>query len=340
MLKSHKRLIAATFIFLALLFPYYHKNDVKFTSATHSQAFTEIIKCTDISDGYSCFLLHKPALVKEMRSSSPVVYNIFSSCLEMIEPSNDTKTLLQIQNCFHQANLVELESSSNYTFAITILILFQILQALYFHKKFDNFKFKWNDFEISLSQVIQAVEQLKLDFQFSINCIYGRLNKGGDINNFITELQGSYKYYAKELSKMKFFVYNMEFMVVKDDDIEVEMLPTPETSPVSAPEYPAAAPQYPATASQSNFVHNKLESINSIENSPKDSLSVKSRIPKASMAANLTPAPDLKYRDIKTTDEKGNKFKRLFIPNRGWVSRNAIKREIELYGLNSSIVYT
>lgn len=144
-----------------------------------------------------------------------------------------------------------------------------------------------------------------IEYNSSIKNIHGRLNRG-DIKKQLDSLNTNYLTLNHECNVLKYELYNMKgedmLIIPNDDDIYI---PNKITSPSWQPT-PGTNPT------------KKCHAIITPQVKPKSS-------------------EFLRYKDIRKYDRNNKKFKRVYIPQRGWVSMNVFELEESLFGPETEI---
>ncbi|ODV67783.1 hypothetical protein HYPBUDRAFT_107183 [Hyphopichia burtonii NRRL Y-1933] len=295
-------------------------------------------------------------------------------CLDTVSKNpNDLTLLLNVQTCFHQSDLLDRAiefnqtSSGNSWFVITGVIVSIFIQLFISIHSFITFIFK----DKHNSMVSKEVNYLKESFAFINNKfnqlledlknliitensdmknLQGRLNKNGDIRREIDNLFCKVNDLVDESNQMKNFIYsNLNEKSTTIAILPPKELPKPSPKP-KEPSFDISTAQ--GRAKWKEYINKSMQS-KSMQDKPGQKpmqkpmqKPIQKPIQKPLQNNKILTSIDaknhenenhpLRYCDVaKYGDNK--KFKRVFIPARGWVSMKQFELEESIHGSSSMV---
>ncbi|ODQ81551.1 hypothetical protein BABINDRAFT_57997 [Babjeviella inositovora NRRL Y-12698] len=203
-----------------------------------SQAFAAIVECTDTANGVGCFSKHRGALKKEARGKLSVISQAqIEDCLDLASKNaNDLALILNIQTCFHQADILERATQFNRTsnthswwsiIGVSISLFIQVFIALHGFITFvlrSKETEKQNTTIRNLAENAEHMNEKQISIYKSVSSLtssvnsetknlQGRLNKGGDVRRELERVSLGVAENFEDIQKLKSLV-----AVVEEED--------------------------------------------------------------------------------------------------------------------------
>lgn len=344
-----------------------------------SLVFQKILECTDIVDGNSCFKDNKQQLIDEFYLKNKFAHDQWESCINVIGDNSDINILLNIQKCYHQADLVSKITDNGAKYLMIVLginMLIQVIVAIHIIIGYAIRNSDHNDqirtvahvkeavktLDRQVNVTIEKVSNLEIQYTAAIKNVMGRLNRGGDIKRELEFLRSNYYEFNNEMNKFKIEFFSK----IGRDFFVLPPTASPGTTPTSIPSSInsnpgpisgtgpivsrpiAGKPQKsteiftPPKKSSRSIVGGAKSEPKASENIPPrfDILTASGRELFKHYLQNQNQNQPLKYKDVNRIDPATTKrYKRVFIRNRGWVSLKQLESEETQYGLNNVIVH-
>lgn len=262
--------------------------------------------------------------------------------------AHDVALLLNIQTCYHQADVLDRAVEFNQTTGagtswgmIAGLILNVFIQLLISVHLLVNYLVQSkseevvdNKFKIVFDS-IGSLNQKTADLDGSVahqrsetRYLLARLNSGDvkkDISNTIYNLNNL----VTQFNYLKSYIYNEQQQQQQQQQFAILPTPSPQTS--VAPAAPAApSPKSPSFDITCTAGRTQLKNYLKLKSS-------NCNLGPTSTKENVEELPQLRYNEIKKYGPDNQKFKRVFIPRRGWVAMRRFEEEAALYGGDSYI---
>lgn len=248
--------------------------------------------------------------------------------------------LLNIQTCYHQADVLDRAVEFNQTTGagtswgmIAGLILNVFIQLLISVHLLVNYLVQSkseevvdNKFKIVFDS-IGSLNQKAADLDGSVahqrsetRYLLARLNSG-DVKKDISTTIYNLNSLVTQFNYLKSYIYN-------EQQQQFAIVPTPSPQTPAAPAAPSPkSPSFDITCTAGrtqlkNYLKLKSSNCNLGTTSTKE---------------NVEELPQLRYNEIKKYAPDNLKFKRVFIPRRGWVAMRRFEEEAALYGGDSYV---
>lgn len=281
--------------------------------------------------------------------NNPMAQTEWQSCMEVIGFNSDINLLLNIQKCYHLGDLLQQTNPAKtpdprLSWILTVNLIVQAVIACHAFLSYNKDTHELDQTKqmiIGCEKVITSIEErgcqqaqsiraLQLQVHSDIKNIMGRLNKGGDIRRDIETLKHTYYEWNQDLNQFKLDFYSRTGR---------DCLLVPPSSPTLRPSRPSLARNnqlhrqcatQTAISTEQGLVTNPTDGVNSDENDSPTGLAGGESDPLQKTPMGTT---GIRYKDISKINPTSDKpYKRVFVPNRGWISLKQLQTEEKAYG--------
>ncbi|KAH3670966.1 hypothetical protein OGAPHI_000677 [Ogataea philodendri] len=300
-----------------------------------SQLLSTFINCSASYKSSHCLKRYKKDILQDFASVlMPAVHAELELCLSALSPSEtDAGVLMGVQSCllrseklnsaFRSSNSIPSKPSSQYSKGYLFFSISSVLVSW------------WISWKSSSSNAQQPTETANAKLELVSNDVSVLKEKIFGLEKSVCNLEllaNSYSQKEKELtSKLEFLQreYN-SFRKVSGVTVDPRF-------PLDSGNIGEFSRDHKLQRDKSIKVGDQTFNIATKDGLDKwktfvhQSIGKKPEIePKSQTAENETPSPQIDLKNLKTTDENGKPFRRIFVPNRGWVSSRKLQHELQL----------